>query len=65
MNLDPKNIKAGEEQYEEYFSPSLNKMMIHYDFRDNRGVFFTCVTDTLEQARELRNEWRRARKVKR
>lgn len=57
MSLDPRNIKPGQEQYEEFFSKTLKKNMIHYDYRDMHGTLFTCITNTLEEARWLRDEW--------
>lgn len=61
--LDPKNIKPGEEQFEEFepnshrAGPFKNKSYVQYDYRTNDGVLFSCVAPTLEQCREKRDKW--------
>ena len=59
--LDPKNIKPGQEQFEEFiplgkkFSPD-NKA-VQYDYRHTDGDLFSTVAKSLAQARERRDRW--------
>ena len=59
MTLDPKNIRAGEEQYEKYI-PRMDRKKrtrVQYDYRDQDGTLFSCGAWSLEEARRLRDEW--------
>jgi hypothetical protein len=47
----------GKEQYEKYYSYTLKKWLFQYEYRTKGGNLFTCTTDTLEGARQKRDEW--------
>lgn len=55
--LDPKNIEAGEEQFESYYSEVLRKDLIQYDYRDHDGTLFSCVAPDLATARARKKRW--------
>lgn len=46
-------LKPGEEQFESYYSPTVQKYMIHYNYRSLTGELFSCSSETLEKCRIL------------
>ena len=57
--LNPKNIVAGEEQYEKFKSRDRRrgKSYVQYDYRDADGELFSTVKPTLDECRKERDEW--------
>lgn len=55
--LNPKALKPGEEQYEQYKCGVTKKCRYQYDYRANNGRLFTCVKSTLETCRLERDKW--------
>jgi hypothetical protein len=55
--LDPKNLKRGEEQYEEYCTVDTKDCRVQYDYRHIDGELFSCTATTLAKCRELKNKW--------
>jgi len=55
--LDTSNLAPGQEQYEEYFSPTIKKKLVQYDYRDTDGKVFSCVRPTLEECRKAKDTW--------
>jgi len=53
----------GEEQYDEYFSPTLKKDMVQYDYRAPDEELFSCVAPDLETARTKRDKWMLEREI--
>lgn len=53
----PKFLKNGEEQFENYFSRISKRFFFQYDYRHTDGELFTCVANTVEEARKKRDEW--------
>lgn len=53
--LDPKNIRNGEEQYEEF--ERRRKIYVQYDYRDVDGKLFSTIKPTLDECRATRDEW--------
>lgn len=47
----------GGEQYEGFFSPIARVTRIQYDYRTPQGKLFSCVADTLDEARQRRDKW--------
>ena len=47
----------GCEQYEEYYSRTVNKMLVQYDYRNLDGDLFSCIASDVEDAREKRDAW--------
>lgn len=54
--LDPKILKPGEEQFEEFGGPK-NKGYVQYDYRHTNGELFSCVSSTLGLCRMRRDAW--------
>ena len=59
--LNPQNIGAGEEQFEEFYPrgqkrTEFNKR-IQYDYRHTNGRLFSTITVSLAEARERRDLW--------
>ena len=51
--------KPGQEQYE-YFNTTIgrkNVRKIQYDYRHKDGELFSCVANSLDEAREKRDQW--------
>ena len=51
---------TAEERHEYFtltFSPRRKKRLCQYDYRDADGELFSCVAPTLEECRQLRDEW--------
>jgi hypothetical protein len=58
MTTEPiSTCPPGKEQYEKYYSYTLKKWLFQYEYRTKGGNLFTCTTDTLEGARQKRDEW--------
>ena len=55
--LDPKNLKNGEEQFEDYWSRVTHRAYVQYDYRHTNGEFFSCIANNEEEAREKRDKW--------
>ncbi len=53
--LDPKNVRNGEEQYEEF--ERRRKIYVQYDYRDVDGKLFSTIKPTLDECRAARDEW--------
>ncbi len=55
---NPKNLKPGEEQYEEIFlAPASKRKSIQYNYRHRDGELFSMVAPDLEEARFERLKW--------
>lgn len=64
MGLDPVNLKAGHEQWEEFVSALRgNRQLIQYDYRNEDGRLFSCVADSLEECRHRRDLYVNKRKL--
>lgn len=46
-------LKPGEEQFESYYSPTVQKDLIHYNYRSLKGELFSCTGETLDKCRIL------------
>lgn len=46
-------LKPGEEQFESYYSSTVQKDLIHYNYRSVTGELFSCSSETLEKCRIL------------
>lgn len=57
--LDPKNVRAGEEQYEQFVSRDKRRRRryVQYDYRDVDGKLFSTIKPTLDECRQARDEW--------
>lgn len=57
--VDPKNVKPGEEQYEEFATVICGKRrkLVQYDYRAADGTLFSCIHGTLEVCRASRDAW--------
>ena len=53
--IDPKNLRPGEEQYEEFTHKG--KTYVQYDFRDLYGNLFSTIASSVEKCLEKRNAW--------
>lgn len=49
--------KPGEEHWEEYWSFTLGKNLIQYDYRTPGGKLFSCIDLSLDLARKQKNKW--------
>jgi hypothetical protein len=49
--LNPQNLKPGQEQYETFYSAILRKHKVQYDYRDANGKLYSCVANSLKEAR--------------
>lgn len=49
--------KAGDEQYEEFYSSIARGLRVQYDYRTPEGKLFSCVAKTLDAARDKRDKW--------
>jgi len=54
---DPSLIKAGEEVAKKFKSRITHKFYIQYDYRDFDGELFSCIANSIEDARKRRDEW--------
>jgi hypothetical protein len=50
--LDPRNLKAGEFQYEKFTAGLRRNPVIQWDYRDKEGELHTGIAKTVEEARE-------------
>ncbi|HCL57258.1 MAG TPA: hypothetical protein DHW82_09665 [Spirochaetia bacterium] len=57
--LNPKNLKPGQEQYEEYYCAPVKKNLVQYDFRYQNGNLFSCVGKTLDECRKKRDNFQK------
>ncbi len=48
---------AGGERYEEYYSPTLDRNRVQYEYRTWDGTLFTCIANSLVEARDKRDRW--------
>lgn len=59
--LDPRNISAGQEQFEEFYprgqKPTEFNKRVQYDYRHTNGKLFSTIAVSLEEARERRDKW--------
>lgn len=49
--------EKGQENYETFFSSIMKRELVQYDYRTESGKLFSCVRNTLEECRELRDKW--------
>lgn len=49
--------ETGKESYEEYYSATLRKNLIQYDYRTTEGELFSTYAASLERCRERRDLW--------
>jgi len=47
----------GEEQYELFYSPTIKRDLVQYDYRTSDGKLFSCIAPSLEKARIKRDKW--------
>lgn len=47
--------KAGQERHEEFKSPRGKR--VQYDYRTPQGKLFSCVANSLAEARQRRDNW--------
>lgn len=53
---------AGTEKYEKFsFAHRPQKTYVQYDYRDTNGTLFSIVRPTVEECRDKRDEWLRAK----
>lgn len=57
METNNDTAKDKREQYEEYYSHILKRRLVQYEYRDRHGELFSCIADTLEEARKKRDDW--------
>lgn len=56
---------AGTEKYEKFSFPRKpRKTYVQYDYRDTDGELFSIIRPTLEECRNKRDEWLRAKERK-
>ena len=60
--LDPKNLKPGDEQFEELYPQRGTRHFesdkrVQYDYRHASGELFSCIARTLAHARQRRDNW--------
>lgn len=55
--MDSWYLDKGDEQLLQFHSCKLGKTMVLYDYRDIYGELFSTVCDSLEVARQRRDEW--------
>lgn len=51
------NLENGAEQYESFFSNTLKRQLVQYDYRSESGKLFSTTARSLEIARASRDEW--------
>ncbi len=61
--LNPKNLGAGQEQYEKFRSSIMRKTAVQYDYRHTDGELFSCVKPTLEACRQAKENWLRKKEA--
>lgn len=54
--LKTDNLENGKEQFKTYHSTFSGKK-IQYDYRAENGALFSCVVDSVAEARELKTDW--------
>jgi len=54
--LNPANCKPGTEQYK-WYKLTNRKRKVQYDYRTPGGTLFSCIANTLRDARQKRDEW--------
>lgn len=56
----------GQEQHETFMAGhgTASKTRVQYDYRTAGGRLYSCVADTLEKCRELRDAWLSANGIK-
>lgn len=54
---EPSLLLPGKEDYCNYYSTIMKKEMVQYDYRDVDGELFSCVTNSIEEARAKKEEW--------
>lgn len=47
----------GVESFEEYYSDVIKKKLVQYDYRHPTGRLFSCISPTVEKARQRREKW--------
>lgn len=55
--------EAGTEKYEKFQSGfgRRKRILVQYDYRHTDGELFSCVSSTLEECRNKRDEWIKAK----
>jgi len=53
-------VAKGQEQYESFYDNFSHKQRIQYDYRTEAGKLFSTVANTLELARQKRDNWLKA-----
>jgi hypothetical protein len=48
---------TGQEKHEVFYSNILKRHLVQYDYRRTNGDLFSCVADSLEDARKERDNW--------
>lgn len=60
--LNPKELQAGQEQFEPYTSSFNRHKLVQYDYRHSDGTLFSCVKKTLTECRKAKDEWMKNKK---
>lgn len=47
----------GSEKYENFYSSTLKKNLIQYDYRSDDGELFSCCKHTIEECRTEKDAW--------
>lgn len=55
--LIPGDLKEGQEQYEKFYSFTVKKELMQYDYRHIDGELFSCIKPSLEGCRAERDNW--------
>jgi hypothetical protein len=58
------HIKPGYEAFEVFYSPTLKKELVEYQYRHTDGELFACVRATLDDCRKARDRWQAAKALK-
>jgi hypothetical protein len=47
----------GQESFEQFYSPTLKRHLVQYDYRTGDGKLFSTVAPSIEVAINRRNKW--------
>ncbi len=56
---NPILLQLGSEQHEVFYSHIRKRDLVQYDYRDHDGELFSCIAQTIEQAHNRRDQWRK------
>ncbi len=49
---DPQDLPNNHEQWKEFECGVSHKMFIHYDYRNDKGTLYSCITKNVTEARD-------------